>query len=126
MDFSNIAQLGAKTPISGPTAPEPNAVQVKRIDAKPEASNTGGQAGDHPDQDAQAAAGRDIMALRRAVAEGDRPAGPPPSFDVSFLEANADLQQKIARMEAARANQRDAEALQPPSYPPESDEQDTT
>lgn len=111
MDFSSVAQLGARALITGPTAPQPQPVHVKRIDAQSGASGAGNQAGDHPDQEAQAAPTRDLLALRRAVAEGNRPAGPSPAFEVSYLEVEADLQQKLARMEAARSRERDAEAL---------------
>ncbi|MBV7378037.1 hypothetical protein [Maritimibacter dapengensis] len=112
MEISGVAQLGARTLSSGPVAPLPQPVRVQQVDQNSGTSNAGQQAGDHPNQEAQAAPTRDLLALRRAVAEGDRPAGPPPSFDVSFLELETDLKQKLARMEAARSKERDAEALQ--------------
>lgn len=112
MDFSSVAQIGAKALVVGPTAPEPQPMRVQRVAPKPEASGAGNQSSAYSRQNDQADAGRDILALRQAVAQGRRSAGPPPSFEVSLLEVESDLQQKLARMESARAMDRDAEALQ--------------
>ncbi|MCB1357081.1 MAG: hypothetical protein KDK53_11495 [Maritimibacter sp.] len=59
----------------------------------------------------EAAAARDIKALRREMERRDLPAGPPPTFEVSQLEIDTDFQQIIARVEAARAQAREADAL---------------
>lgn len=111
MDFSGIPPIGAKALVSGPLAAHPHPEKVNRVEGSAKASDAGNKAGQHPDQEAQAAPGRDILALRRAVARGDRPAGPPPSFDVSILEVERDLKEKLARMEQARAQARDMEAF---------------
>ena len=41
------------------------------------------------------------------------PPGPPPAFEMSLLELEADLKALIARIEADRGHDRDAPAVQP-------------
>ncbi|MEC7762794.1 MAG: hypothetical protein VX874_12890 [Pseudomonadota bacterium] len=85
---------------------------VHKVEQKSATSDAGAEAREHPQQDAQASASRDIIALRRMVAQGQRPAGPPPSFEVSLLEVESDLKQKLARMEVERTQARDLSAVQ--------------
>ena len=68
--------------------------------------------GRQPAQDARAEEARDITALRREMERRDLPAGPPPSFQLSLLEVEADIQQVIARVEAARTQAREADAVE--------------
>ncbi len=48
---------------------------------------------------------------RQQQEKQDKPAGPPPSFEVSLLEVEQDLKQVLARMEISRGQERDAEAV---------------
>lgn len=111
MEISGPAPLGAKAAFAMPVH-DVRPVAIHKIDAKPTLSDAQSEARDHPEQDSQASASRDIIALRRAVAQGQRPAGPPPSFEVSLLEVESDLKQKLARMEAERSQERDSPAVQ--------------
>ncbi|HGG04381.1 MAG TPA: hypothetical protein ENK28_02895 [Aliiroseovarius sp.] len=43
----------------------------------------------------------------------ERPTGPPPSFEVNVLEVDRDLQEAIARIEAARGQIRNADGIKP-------------
>ncbi|MAM61500.1 MAG: hypothetical protein CMH11_08430 [Maritimibacter sp.] len=97
---------------------ETRPVDVRKVQAQSATTDAGTDAHERPEQEAKAAASRDILALRRAVAQGQRPAGPPPSFEVSLLEVEGDLKQKLARMEAERTAERDAAGVQgQPSIP---------
>ncbi len=73
--------------------------------------DTAGNAGRAHDNSARTAEARDITALRREMERRDLPAGPPPSFKVSQLEIASDIQAVIARVEAARSQAREADAL---------------
>ena len=113
MEISGPAPLGTKAAYALPVQ-DARPVAIHRIDPKPATSDAGAEARQHPDQNAPASVSRDIPALSRAVAQGQRPAGPPPSFEVSLLEVESDLKQKLARMEAERTQERDSPAVQGP------------
>lgn len=78
--------------------------------ANPSGSATG-DSRQHPEQETSAAAARDVAALRREVQLRGLPAGPPPAFQITLLEAEGGLQQALARLETARAQERDAPAV---------------
>ena len=120
MEISGPAPLGTIL-IFAVSLQAPQPVAVQRVEPQDATTDAGEDARDHPEQEAQANASRDIIALRRAVAQGRRPAGPPPSFEVSLLEVESDLKQKLARMEVERAQARDADAVQGQMPQPETD-----
>ena len=47
------------------------------------------------------------------LTDAERPAGPPPSFEVSVLEQELDFKRTMARLEAAHSQARDIEAVRP-------------
>ena len=57
--------------------------------------------------------GRDLEAIRRDMERRALPPGPPPAFEMSLLELEADLKALIARIEADRGHDRDAPAVRP-------------
>jgi hypothetical protein len=84
---------------------------LRPVDPGEQSTGAGTNTRQRPQQDASAAAARDIAALRQETSERDLPTGPPPAFEVSLLEMESDLKHVLARVEAARAKARDAEAL---------------
>lgn len=79
---------------------------------------------------ARAAQARDIAELRREMEQRGLPAGPPPTFEMNLLEAEAGVSQAIARAEAAWSHARDADAVRPapsdsPKESPPADEQES-
>ncbi len=84
---------------------------VRQIEPGARPDDTAPDTGRERDNGTEAAAARDIRALRREMERRDLPAGPPPAFELSQLEIEADIQQVIARVEAARAQAREADAL---------------
>ena len=111
MDLSGAAPIGARWALPA-MAPETRVTAVTQVQEQSGSSGAGTDAHDTPEQDLHTASSRDLLALRRAVEDGKRPAGPPPSFDVSILEMDRDLKQILARMEADRAKSRDHDAIQ--------------
>lgn len=99
-----FATLAAEMPLRKPS-------DVKQVQPGARPGNTAPDTGRDRDNGTEAAAARDIRALRREMEQRDLPAGPPPTFEVSQLEMDADIQQVIARVEAARAQAREADAL---------------
>ena len=83
---------------------------VKQVEPGARAGDTAPDTGRGRDNGLEAAAARDITALRREMERRDLPAGPPPTFELSQLELDSDIQQVIARVEAARSQARDADA----------------
>lgn len=126
MEISGPIPLGVRGPGALPVQdmqrPDAPGIEPPRVEPQDQAQDAGAEPHDHPRQDLHSAASRDIIALRRAVARGQRPAGPPPAFEVSLLEVESDLQQKLARMEAERAQARDAGAVQGAALETGSDE----
>ena len=111
MDLSGAAPIGARWALPV-MAPETRVTAVTQVQKQSGSSGAGTDAHDTPEQDQHSATSRDLLALRRAVEDGNRPAGPPPSFDVSILEMDRDLKQILARMEVDRAKSRDHDAIQ--------------
>lgn len=110
MEFAGPAPLGPFASLAA-EMPLRRTNDVTRVQPGASAGNTTGHAGRRPEQDVRAAEARDIQALRREMERRDLPAGPPPSFQVSVLEVESDLKQVIARIEAARHQAREADAL---------------
>lgn len=97
-----FATLAAEMPLRKPN-------DVKQVDPGTQPGNTAPDTGRDRDNGTEAAAARDIRALRREMERHDLPAGPPPSFEVSQLEIEADIKEVIARVEAARAQARETD-----------------
>lgn len=97
---SLAAQMPTRTPPEVPVVDESRRPDQERTDA-----NTAGR-----DNDAAQAA-RDLKAARK---DPDVQTGPPPTFDVTLLEVEQDLQATLARLEAARNHDRDTEAVKLP------------
>ena len=110
MEFAGPAPLG---PLASLAAEMPlrKLNDVKKVQPGAKAGDMTSDIGQQPGQDARAAEARDITALRREMERRELPAGPPPSFQVSLLEVETDIQQVIARVEAARTRAREADAL---------------
>ena len=96
-------------------------------------ADTATQTGTNPRSDSQNGANAALMRkaggaehpLSRAE-KLDRPAGPPPTFEISLLEQDREMQRSIASMQAQRGLERDADAIAPEpratSAPREADE----
>lgn len=89
------------------------AIPVTRIEPGRQAQNAGNEARQHPGQDRTAAEARDVAALRREMERRALPPGPPPTFKLTLLEMDRDLQRAIARNEAKRAQASAASTMQP-------------
>jgi len=110
MEFSGPAPLGPFAALAAemPLRKVYNARKVQPGDKAGDARTNGQQ---NPEPEARSAEARDIAALRREMERRDLPAGPPPSFQMSLLEVESDIQHVIARVEAARTQAREAEGL---------------
>ena len=107
MDISGPAHLGGHASLAAqmPTRTPPEVPVVdesRRTDQTQTDANTA-----HRDGHAAEAA-RDLREARR---DPDVQTGPPPTFDVTLLEVEQDLQATLARLEATRNHDRDAEAV---------------
>lgn len=115
MEFSGSAPLGGKAAVAvwaEQAQPDPTQIVTARDGADGARLDTHAEA---ESQDDKAAVNRQLAALRRAVARGDQPAGPPPTFEVSLLEVEQDLQNKLARMESEHAQEQNAQSVAPPA-----------
>lgn len=108
--FGAVVTLAARIPLHPP--PDPRKVAPGtgpgRTDADPDRL---------PGQETGTA--RDRAA--RAPVDPQTPAGPPPAFEITLLEMEADLRQIIARIEAARAHRHEdaAAPVETPDGPPQ-------
>ncbi len=102
--FGSPANPAARMPSQ--TAPSVPPVTESDASGKPGADTR--QTGHQTDN---AAAARDIRAQHQRRVDPDLPTGPPPAFEISLLEVERDLQQVIARLEAARTRSLDAEGV---------------
>ena len=107
MDISGPAPIGGHASLAAqmPTRTPPEVPVVdesRRTDQAQTDANTA-----HRDGNAAEAA-RDQREARR---DPDVPTGPPPTFEVTLLEVEQDLQATLARLEATRNHDRDAEAV---------------
>ncbi len=111
--FGGHASLAAQMPTRTP--PEvPVVDESRRTDQAQTDANTA-----HRDGTAADAA----RAQRDARRDPDVQTGPPPTFEVTLLEVEHDLQATLARLEATRNHDRDAEAVRaaPPKPQPAQD-----
>ena len=93
---SSAAQLAEPPPSDVPTIDESRSSDQAQTDTR------------SPNQENAADATRDLINARRGE---DVPTGPPPTFDVTILQVEADLQTAIARMEVKRTMERDASGV---------------
>lgn len=110
MELPGLNPLGSMV-ANAVEAPMRKAQQISRVTASDPANGSTTSGRDHPEQGLAAAEARDIAALRREMQRRGLPAGPPPSFQITLLEAEGGLEQALARIEAARTQERDAPAL---------------
>ena len=110
MEFAGPAPVGPFAALAA-EMPLRKVNDVKQVEPGTKPGDTAPDTGRGRDNGFEAAAARDIKALRREMERRDLPAGPPPTFEVSQLEIESDIQQVIARVEAARAQAREADAL---------------
>jgi len=90
----------ARIPVHKP--PDPNRISAAQASARSQTN---------PQDTSHNRANADLAREARKAPDPDRPAGPPPSFDVSILEQELGFKQTIARLESARSQARDAEAV---------------
>lgn len=110
MEFAGPAPVGPFATLAA-EMPLRKINDVKQVEPGTRSGGTAPDTGRERDNGTEASAARDISTLRREMERRDLPAGPPPSFEVSQLEIEADIQQVIARVEAARSQAREADAL---------------
>ena len=110
MEFIGPAPLGPFAALAA-EMPLRKASDVKKVKPGAKTGDTTADARQNQAQDARSAEARDIAALRREMERRDLPTGPPPSFQMSLLEVEADILHVIARVEAARTQAREADAL---------------
>lgn len=110
MEFAGPAPVGPFATLAA-EMPLRKVNDVKQVEPGTRSGNTAPDTGRDRDNGTEAAVARDIGMLRREMERRDLPAGPPPSFEVSQLEIEADIQQVIARVAAARSQAREADAL---------------
>lgn len=115
MDISGPAHLGGHASLAAqmPTRTPPEVPVVdesRRTDQAQTDANTA-----HRDGNAADAA----RALREALRDPDVQTGPPPTFEVTLLEVEHDLQATLARLEASRNHDRDAAAVKPAEPDPD-------
>lgn len=118
MELSGPAPLGAQAAIAAQVQ-QRRPVDVQKVDPGRQTDSSGTDARQRPEQDQTAASARDITDLRdrtrQQARQRDLPAGPSPAFEVSLLEMASDLKQVIARIESARNQERDAQAVKAPA-----------
>lgn len=110
MDFAGPAPIGAFAPHAA-EAPLRKPLEVKQVTPGDQSGKTGTDKRGERDNSAQSEAARDITALRQEMQRRDMHAGPPPTFEISQLEIEADIRAVIARVEAQRTQARAADAV---------------
>ncbi len=84
-----------------------------RVPPSPPAGHTRADTHDTPDQNRLTDDLRQSAELRREMERRALMPGPPPAFELNLLELDGQLKELIARIEATRAQARDAGALAP-------------
>jgi len=110
MELPGVNPLGSMAAYTA-EAPMRKLQQISRVTGSDGSGKSASDSRQHPEQDSTAAEARDIAALRREMQRRGLPAGPPPAFQITLLEAEGGLQQALARLEATRTQERDAPAL---------------
>ncbi len=114
MDISAPSPISAQATLAAHTparkAPDPSTVPpsdgIAHTRTDPQNANGHGQTD-------LAADARQQLALRAKLRDPSTPTGPPPTFQFTLLEVEQDLRNILARIEAARSQERDATALRP-------------
>lgn len=107
MEISGLAHnhVQAALVANRPTEPPPSS---RRVEPQKDTARSG--LGGREDSRADVNAAQMRATLRD---DENRPAGPPPSFDVSLLEMERDLRKMIARIGIERSMAQDREAVRP-------------
>ncbi|GKY87149.1 hypothetical protein [Sinisalibacter aestuarii] len=108
-----------RLPYAAAAEPGPQrADMVTKIAPSDDARGTGADSRNHTAPDERAAGLRAAAALRHEMERRGLPAGPPPAFRMNLLETEAGVSRVIARLEAARAQERDGKAVKLPDEAP--------
>ncbi len=110
MELFAPANLGANV-ASMLRAPLHKPPDVSRVKETETSGKTGADTRHLSQNTENSALARGLKALHQSQKDPDRPAGPPPSFEVSLLEVEQNLKEVIARMEISRGQKRDADAV---------------
>lgn len=110
MEFAGPAPIGPFASLAA-ELPWRKTNDVKQVQPGDQAGDTAADTRQSRDQQEAAAAARDITAMREEARRRELPAGPSPAFQVSLLEIKQDIKDVIARVEAARTQTREADAL---------------
>lgn len=116
MDFSGLAQVGAQATYAA-RAPVHKPPEVMRIDKSDASSKSGADPRQASQNEANSADAQRILSRLTMVSDMEKPAGPPPSFEISLLEMEQSLHNTLARMEVSRGQERDAAGIRPYSEP---------
>lgn len=106
--ISAQATLAAQAPVREPPSVSTVDPSPAAENARMDANTANGEGGGDTAADA-----RQRLAHRERVEDPKTPTGPPPTFQVTLLEVEQDLQNILARLEVARSLDRDAEAVRP-------------
>lgn len=109
MELSGPAALAQHSVLA--TSMVKKTADVPKIEPSQNTGDAGLQTGPRAGGSGASPSVAEFVEMRNAAARGEKPAGPPPSFEVSILDVQSDLKQAIARMETARSQARDAEAV---------------
>lgn len=109
MELTGPAALAQQSALA--TSMVKRTADVPKIEPSQNTGDAGLQTGPRAGGDGASPTVAEFVEMRNAAARGEKPAGPPPSFEVSILDVQSDLKQAIARMETARSQARDAQAV---------------
>ena len=116
MELSGTAPFGAQASLAA-QMPARTPPEVPVVDESRDTRHTQGDSSSTNRDSNNAQATRDLVAARR---DPEVQTGPPPTFEVTLLEVEQDLQATLARLEAARNHDRDAEAVRADAPEPRS------
>ncbi len=115
MELSTPSHLGVSGAL-GPRTPEPTAPDITRVNPNENLGKSGADPRQLSQNGENSALAKEQKHLHDADIREDPIGGPQPSFEISILEIEQDLKKEIARMEAARGQERDAAAIAPQAY----------
>lgn len=110
MELSSLAPNNIAIALAA-ARPERPGPDPKRVEPQQDADKAGLSGRETAQGEKSAAEAREMQ--MRASRDENRPAGPPPSFDITLLEMERDLQRVLARLDSAHARERDGVAVRP-------------